>query len=328
MAGPFRQDRVMDDRAEPAGREALPGVLGRVLPGIGGIGIVERLSALSGSDFTSVMLEVARRRAARETPANVLRRYERDRFVRAAGPPWRSLRLAEDTLLSCLPGNVDVVTLAPLVPLGAHSVLATVSQDKVVTAIRACEVAADPTNALALEAAVRRARAGGEVVRLAAVQRVVRAQPSGQPGYSAHFSLLGLVTAGRDQGSHRFERAALAEHVRFAAGGLAAAGLTRVQVALTPLSDAGQRIAAAVTDGLADVPADIVEDLTRQRGRGYYRDLCFKVNADTGGQLEEIGDGGFTDWTVRLTANRKERLLISGLGLDRLAAVISPPETG
>jgi hypothetical protein len=31
---------------------------------------------------------------------------------------------------------------------------------------------------------------------------------------------------------------------------------------------------------------------------------------------------------VRLTANRKERLLISGLGLDRLAAVISPPETG
>jgi hypothetical protein len=318
----------MDHRAGAAGSEARSGALRRVLPGIGGMGIIDRLAALSGSDFTSVMLEVVRRRAARETPARVLRRYERDRFVRPGGPSWRSLRLAEDTLLRCLPGHFDVITLAPLVPLGAHSVLAPVSQDKVVTAMRACEVAADPTNALALEAAARRVHAGDEVVRLAAVQRVVRAQHFGAAGASAHFSLLGLVTAGRDQGRYRFERAALAEQVRFAVGGLAAARLTRVQVALTPLSDAGRRIAAAVTGELADVPAEIVEDLTRQRGRGYYRDLCFKVNADTGGELEEIGDGGFTDWAMRLTASRKERLLISGLGLDRLAAVISPAETG
>jgi hypothetical protein len=56
----------MNDGAGAADSEALAGVLGRVLPGIGGIGIVERLSALSGSDFTSVMLEVARRQAAKE----------------------------------------------------------------------------------------------------------------------------------------------------------------------------------------------------------------------------------------------------------------------
>ena len=37
--------------------------------------LVGRLAALSGSDFTTVMLEVVRRRAARETPATVLRRY-------------------------------------------------------------------------------------------------------------------------------------------------------------------------------------------------------------------------------------------------------------
>jgi hypothetical protein len=45
-----------------------------------------------------------------------------------------------------------------------------------VTAIRACEVAADPANALALEAAVRRASRPPGTVRLAAIQRVVRAQ--------------------------------------------------------------------------------------------------------------------------------------------------------
>ena len=68
----------------------------------------------------------------------------------------------------------------------------------------------------------------------------------------------------------------------------------------------------------------IVLDHTRQRGRGYYRDLCFKVYANTGGHLEEIGDGGFTDWTAQLLTNAKERLLISGIGVDRLAAC-GPP---
>ena len=40
---------------------AMEDVLKRVLPRIGGIEAVERLAALSGSDFTSVMLEVAPR---------------------------------------------------------------------------------------------------------------------------------------------------------------------------------------------------------------------------------------------------------------------------
>jgi hypothetical protein len=47
------------------------GALKRVARGIGGTEVIDRLAALSGSDFASVMLEVARRRAARETPASV-----------------------------------------------------------------------------------------------------------------------------------------------------------------------------------------------------------------------------------------------------------------
>ena len=31
-----------------------------------------------------------------------------------------------------------------------------------------------------------------------------------------------------------------------------------------------------------------------------------------------FGDGGFTDWTAQLLGNRKERLLISGYGVERL----------
>jgi hypothetical protein len=294
--------------------------LDRVAREIGGMELVDRLAALSGSDFTTVMLEVVRRRAARETPASVLRRYTSDRFVRPGGTPVRSARRAEDALLGCLPPETEVVTLAPLVPLGAHSALATVSQHKVVTAIRACEVAADPTNALALEAAVRRGSGQSrEVVRLAAVQRVVRAQRP-PAGWAAHFGLFATVTAGRDRGSRLFEQAAITEQLRFAVAGLRAAGVPRVQVALTSLSDAGERIAAATAKALAAEPAEIISDQDRASGRGYYRDLCFKVNALADGTPVEIGDGGFTDWTARLLANGKERLLITGYGTDRLAA--------
>ncbi len=109
----------------------------------------------------------------------------------------------------------------------------------------------------------------------------------------------------------------------------AAAGLARVQLALTPLSEAGEVIAIALPGELAGTPVEIVLDRERVAGRGYYRDLCYKVNLRAGrqaggGELVEIGDGGFTDWAARLAASNKERLLISGVGIDRLAASMSP----
>jgi hypothetical protein len=315
----------MDGAADRSETEALPAALARLLPRLGGIGMLDRLSSLSGSDFTSVMLEVARRRAAKETPASVLRRYSSDRFVVPGTVSWWSLRRAEDLLLSRLPAGTEVLVLAPLVPLGTHSALGNISQDRVVTAMRACEVAADATNALALEAAARRRRTKEGIVRLAAVQREVRAQQVDGATSFAHFSLFALVTAGRDRGSYRFERDAMAEHLRCAASGLAAAGRPEVQVALTPLSDAGTRIAALVTEELSPAPIDIVADRDRPTGRGYYSDLCFKVNARVDGELAEFGDGGFTDWGMRLTADSKERLLISGLGVDRLALALGSP---
>ena len=60
-------------------------------------------------------------------------------------------------------------------------------------------------------------------------------------------------------------------------------------------------------------------DRDRGAGRGYYRGLCFKINVRAAGALQEVGDGGFTDWGARLAASNKERLLISGIGIDRLA---------
>lgn len=280
--------------------------LRRVLRQAGGPEILEVLAGrLSGADLTTLLLEVMRVRAGGLAPADVLRRYTSDRFVGASVVPFERLRRAEDAVLSVVPAGFEVVTLSPVAPLGAHSALATVDQNKVITTIRNTEVAADPTNALALEAAVRRRGSAGPV-RLAAFQRVVRAQHFAGAGAYAHFGLFALVSADRDTGSLAFERRHLAEHLSLLTDALRACGIADPEVRVTVLDPRF----APVTEGL-----DATDDPERESGRGYYSGLCFKIYADG----VELGDGGFVDWTARLLGNRKERLLISALGMDRLS---------
>ena len=57
----------------------------------------------------------------------------------------------------------------------------------------------------------------------------------------------------------------------------------------------------------------------RTAGRGYYDAVCFKLFArDPSGKEIELGDGGPVDWTAKLLSDRKERLVISGLGVERI----------
>ena len=64
------------------------------------------------------------------------------------------------------------------------------------------------------------------------------------------------------------------------------------------------------------------EDPRRLAGQRYYRKVCFKVHATMGGEKIEIAEGGFTDWMSRLLDDGRERLLISGAGLDRPALAL------
>ena len=122
--------------------------------------LIDALAAqLSGADLTSLLLEVMRQRAAAVTPAALLQRYATDRFVTAPTASFNALRRVEDAVLAACAGRYEAIALAPLVPLGTHSAIATVDQNKVLTTLRNNEVAADPTNALALEAATRRGAA-------------------------------------------------------------------------------------------------------------------------------------------------------------------------
>jgi hypothetical protein len=298
-------------------------------------GCAELLSILServaGADLSTLLLEVARRRAGRLTPRDVLAQYERDRFVAPATVGAARLRELERLAYDAITPLFEPIVLSPVVPFGTHSVLGGVDQNNVVTTMRTTEVAADPTSSLALEAAVRRRRQlsvdarSAEVVRLGTVDRALRAQQVEGPRSFPHFSLLGLVTAGRDRGNRTFERLALVEHVETLAAVARLAGASQVVVRLT---DFGGAHGEVIERARAELTSEWVScELWpgRTAAVGYYPTVCFKLDVVIDGEVIELGDGGIVNWTQLLLQNQKERLMISGLGLERLAAVVGGP---
>ncbi len=247
------------------------------------------------SDLTSLLLEVARLRAAQLEPAGLLRQYERDRFVR---PSESDTSETERVALSLVPEDFERVELSPLAPFGTGSVLAGVSQDWALTTSRGSEVVADVTSVLALEAALSR-RSSRDETKLFACERVVRPQKSDNPGRFAHFRLLGLCTAGRGESWQDWETRNATEHLAFYWRLLAQLGVTGAEIRL---------------GGALELEVAARKDAQE---RPYYSGGWFSI--DIGGA--NVADGGFVDWTQRLLSDRKERCLISGVGIERLASL-------
>ncbi len=280
-------------------------------------GLVEVLAdRLSPTDLQSLLLSVYRRRAASLHPARVLDRYANDRFTQPSGADPRALAAWHANAFAILDSlGYAGVELSPVSPLGTVAALTTMDQNRVVSTCRNTEVAADATNSLALECALRR-RAGPDApVRLYASHRLLRAQRYPDPRMRPHFQLLALTTAVRDEGSFRFETRALLDQLdallRLVSG---------VRVSLTDLSG-GTRLPALQDAVVAPLRAryphvEIGFDPDRTAGRGYYVDACFHLYR---GDLQ-LADGGFTTWTRQLLGNAKERLLVGGMGVERLLA--------
>jgi len=281
----------------------------------------EALDGLSASDLQTLLLSVAATRSARVRPAELMRRWREDRFVRPAASDPRVQAALEDRLWRLLPAAVEAVELSPVVPLGACAAVGPVSQNRIVTTMRSTEVISDSTNALAIEAASRRlGQPATGVVHLAASHRQLRAQRFG-PGMAAHFRLFALVSSARDIGSGATEAQLLLLHLRFWQEVLATllpSGAARLHYTLFGGSAVADRMEDTVLPQLGTGEVPIVEEPDRDRGRGYYADLALRITA---GELE-LGDGGFTTWTGQLMGNAKERCLVSCLATERLAAAI------
>lgn len=151
-------------------------------------------------------------------------------------------------------------------------------------------------------------------------QRVVRAQRFDDPALSAHFRLLGALTAGRDTGNRAFEKTAAVQHLRLAVDACLATGAQAVPLAVTDLTAGELADVTAATKELDGVPhVSVTPWPDRPSGRAYYDGFCFKVHATYEDGALEVGDGGLGDWTQLLLANRKERLFTNGLALERMS---------
>jgi hypothetical protein len=114
------------------------------------------VNRLNPTDLKSLLLEVYRRRALVVKPSQLLEQYERDRFVRPSDLAPEATTNFERLVWSLLPDHYTAIELSPVCPLGTNTVVATVDQNNILTAIRNTEVVADTTNVLALERASRR----------------------------------------------------------------------------------------------------------------------------------------------------------------------------
>jgi hypothetical protein len=348
-------------------------IIPRIERELGISGLVDSLARLPASDLRSILMEVYRIRSAGTKESGILEHAARDPLMAASSVSSRKLMDFDSVAFRSAP-EFAALDLSPVCPFSAASTLGGTSQNNVLTTIRNAEVLGDSTIALAIEACRR--RSATDVVRLCASHRVVRLQPFDIPGYSPHFRLFGLVTAGRDTGAFRFEMAHLVEHVRvylrmfrmlndagFALrnpvveftdmiaveAGLAAAGVSREEIRESvrahQLGGSERFLREHGIDALPNashlqLESDVVTPLKnefpeaqfrvnqrRLEGLGYYRPFALRITSDASdGNRYPVVDGGFTDWTARLMNNRKERLLISGIGSEFVCKAYGPVE--
>ncbi len=307
------------------------GMRKRILANAGDMELLNKLEAMQPSDVQSLLLEIFGKLAGKASPAGLMREYERNKYVKpSALDAVAYLRLELD--LASMAGEMGItpVLLSPAGLMGSCSAIASVSQNKVLSAIKGTEILADPTNMLAFDIAHRIRRGEwsntGAPIHLCAASRVVRSQPFSGPALFSHFGIFCLVSSGRDTGSYACEHSMLQMHLAFYSRFFQERTGRRMEVVLKKRGGYADgegfllRTLSYLQKTLPHVPLEA--DRT-EADNSYYLGTNFKLKLPVDGRLSEIGDGGFVDWTQKLLGNKKERLLISGIGLDRLLALPS-----
>jgi hypothetical protein len=328
-------------------------IVARIERQAAGAGLFEALAErLAPTDLQSLLLATTRVRSRRRTPADLRAAVERDGTVQASDIDGRALHRLGGLALEAA-SEFDAVELPPVCPLGLNVVLGQVDQNNVLATVRGTEVLADPTTAMALEAARRRRSDRQRPTRLCTTARLLRLQPFEGEGHTRHFSVFAMVSAGRAEPADGFELGALRDQ------GLALLRLLRAaegdgyrftdvtfsvcdtvlargaegrpaRAATARLEQVRDEIFPAIGSAFPEVRCAVTE--TRGFGLAYYEGLALQLHVTApGGQRLGIGDGGCTDWTRRLLSDGKERLLVSAIGLEvmvrlfRAGASCPPP---
>lgn len=280
----------------------------------------EILAKLSQSEISTLLLAINREITVNSKPNDLLEKYKSSRFVKPSKLNPLKVKQIEISMLEMAEklGFLPIL-LSPVSPLGSCSVIAKVNQNNVVSGTRGLEVVSDSTNMLAIYLAqgIRNKTIDNTIsyVHLASTCRVLRAQKFVSDKFLPHFSIFTLVSSGKDSGSYVFEQDALVKHLEFYTNWFGTKPGLELKVCLN------------MRDGYVDkmgfidrlhyhlhekYPRLDLQVNKEPTDNSYYTGINFKVSVNN----VELIDGGFVDWTQKLLGSKKERLLISGAGID------------
>ncbi|MGG1636667.1 hypothetical protein [Paenibacillus sp. NRS-1760] len=287
--------------------------------------LVDRISS---SDLNSLLLKVFSEKTKTSSPNDLLKRYKNNRFVHPADVDVLLLkRLELDVLDIASKHSFSPIQLSPVAPLGCASVLGTVDQNKAISALRGTEVVSDATNLLSLHISkLLKSNDSNDkrdnFIRFCTTHRHVRAQFFGDaPGMLPHFHLFCMVSSGLDEGSYSFEKQSLWEHIKVYQSIFKTLFGSDIEIILSERS--GYKDSAGLVSRIIKHGNELSMNMSVSTGEPnmenqYYKGLQFTLKTVIGETEYFIGDGGFVDWTQSMLGSRKERLLISAIGLDRL----------
>jgi hypothetical protein len=296
-------------------------IIKNVLEKAGNKNLINELTTrLSQSEITIFLLALSKEIANKNTPNDILSKYESNRFVKPSELSPIKVKQVEISMLELAEASgFSSVLLSPASPLGSCSVIAKVDQNNVISATRGLELIADSTNMLAIYLAngIKNKTIDNtkSSVHLSATCRVTRGQMFKSSEFVPHFSLFTIVSSGKDTGSYGFEKDAITKHMQFYLDyfkeklGYKLKVTLNVRTGYTDKTGFIDRIHCHLRERYPDTEFTVNREET---DNSYYQGINFKIMV----KGIELVDGGFVDWTQKLLGNKKERLLISGTGID------------
>lgn len=289
--------------------------------------IVDHLKSMQGNRLTSLLLDTFAERSRSTNPGKVLEEWENGRFFRLAMTDIHSLRKTQSIIENIsLQAGFEYVDLPPVAPFGSVSAVAPVSQNNILSSIRGTEVVSDTTNILALQAASIRKKnrnhkdSGMHTIRFSNSHRLVRAQPLPGPGYYAYFDIFSMISAHYRSGEDSPETE-LVKHIRI-----------YIDAIRQMLDDPrilvhfyGNNMDHDILGSGSWISEGVSIDYSKERpsGNNYYQSRSFHINLLVDGEETNLADGGEVDWLEKYLSDKKQGLIISGMGLSRLMDLMS-----
>jgi len=298
----------------------------RLLTQFGDMELIDKFLVLSNSDFNSMMLKIFQSRASKRTPGEMVKAFQTNRFSVASELDSLAYHTLETEFLSSAQElGIKSVLLSPSAPFASSSVFGCVNQNNIVSAVRGTEILSDPTNMLSIIIAekLKSKKADNTTpIHYCATARVLRAQVFPNTNrHFAHFGIFCIVSSGKDSGSYGCEKALLQKQLLFYKKILFNKYDANLSIVLR------KRRGYTDADGFFDRMAEFIKSefpktplsLDFEHGdNNYYKGINYNISMEKDSEKIDIGDGGFVDWIQKMTNNKKERCLISGIGLDRL----------